>query len=388
MKKILEAISNIKYGEIEITTPEKKIYKFCGKTKHPKAKLEIKSHKSINKILSKGSLGFAESYLEGYVKTEDLKSLMIFFIKNEKHIKIIFKKNFFARFLSYIRKKLNENTIKQNKKNISYHYDLGNNFFKYWLDKDLTYSSGIYNRKKNNLEAAQTNKLEKICKLLKLKKNHHILEIGCGWGSFAIYAAKKYKCKITCITLSNNQYLFVKRKIKKLDLNKYINVKLIDYRNLKGKFDGIASIEMFEAVGEKYWDLYFKRINDLLKPNGFAAFQIITINNKRFLNYKKNNIDFIQKYIFPGGMLPSKEILQKIILRNDLLQISMKDFGKDYSKTLREWFIRFRNSWKSIKPLGFDDRFKRMWEYYLNYCETGFELGTLNLVQIGVKKKK
>ena len=158
MKKILEAISNIKYGEIEITTPEKKIYKFCGKTKHPKAKLEIKSHKSINKILSKGSLGFAESYLEGYVKTEDLKSLMIFFIKNEKHIKIIFKKNFFARFLSYIRKKLNENTIKQNKKNISYHYDLGNNFFKYWLDKDLTYSSGIYNRKKNNLEAAQTNK--------------------------------------------------------------------------------------------------------------------------------------------------------------------------------------------------------------------------------------
>ena len=238
------------------------------------------------------------------------------------------------------------------------------------------------------MEKAQINKFEKICKLLKLKSNHHILEIGCGWGSFAIYVAKKYKCKVTCITLSKRQFLYVKNKVQNLNLKKKINVKLIDYRNLEGKFDRIASIEMFEAVGEKYWELYFKKIKQLLKPNGFAAFQIITIQNKRFLNYKKNNLDFIQKYIFPGGMLPSKEILQKIILRNGLSQTSMKDFGKDYSKTLREWFLRFRNSWKSIKHLGFDERFKRMWEYYLNYCETGFEQGTLDVVQIGIKNKE
>ena len=368
--------------------PEKKKYFFQGETKHPKASVEIKSYKSVNKILSKGSLGFAESYLDGHIKTHNLKSLMMFFVKNEKYLDFIFKKNFFLRFKNFIKKKLTENTINQNKKNISYHYDLGNDFFKHWLDKNLTYSSAIYNGKKSDLETAQINKLENICKLLKLKPYHHILEIGCGWGSFAIYAAKKYKCKITCITLSERQCYYVKKKINDLNLNNKINVQLIDYRNLRGKFDRIASIEMFEAVGEKYWDLYFKRIKELLKPNGFAAFQIITINNKRFSNYKKNNLDFIQKYIFPGGMLPSKEILQKIILRNGLLQTSINGYGKDYSKTLREWFVRFKNSWKSIKPLGFDDRFKRMWEYYLNYCETGFELGTLDLVQISLKNKK
>tara|TARA_Y100000590_G_scaffold280110_1_gene314651 strand:+ start:2278 stop:3444 length:1167 start_codon:yes stop_codon:yes gene_type:complete len=388
MKKFLKQISNIQYGEIEIITPDKKKYKFFGNTKEPKAQIEIKSHKSINKILSGGSLGFAESYLDGHIRTKNLKTLMTFFVKNEKYLSFIFRKNIFIKILTFIRKKLTENTIYQNKKNISYHYDLGNDFFKYWLDKNLTYSSGIYNGEKNDLETAQINKLEKICKLLKLKPNHHILEIGCGWGSFAVYVAKKYKCKVTCITLSKRQLLYVKNKVKNLNLSKKINVKLIDYRNLEGKFDRIASIEMFEAVGEKYWDVYFKKIKQLLKPNGFAAFQIITIQNKRFLNYKRNNLDFIQKYIFPGGMLPSKEILQKIILRNGLLQTSMKDFGKDYSKTLREWFVRFRNSWKAIKHLGFDERFKRMWEYYLNYCETGFEQGTLNVVQIGIKNKE
>ena len=388
MNEFLNQISKIKYGKIEIITPEKKKYKFFGNTKEPQAKIEIKSYKSINKILSNGSLGFAESYLDGHIQTEDLKTLMTFFVKNEKYLNFIFKKNLFIRILSYIRKKLTENTIYQNKRNISYHYDLGNDFFKHWLDKNLTYSSGIYSTEKNDLETAQINKLEKICKLLKLKSNHHILEIGCGWGSFAIYVAKKYKCKVTCITLSKRQFLYVKNKVQNLNLKKKINVKLIDYRNLEGKFDRIASIEMFEAVGEKYWDLYFKKIKQLLKPNGFAAFQIITIQNKRFLNYKKNNLDFIQKYIFPGGMLPSKEILQKIISRNGLSQTSMKDFGKDYSKTLREWFLRFRNSWKSIKHLGFDERFKRMWEYYLNYCETGFEQGTLDVVQIGIKNKE
>ena len=213
MKILLNKISRIKYGEIEIITPEKKKYKFSGETKEPKAYLEIKSYKSIKKILNNGSLGFAESYLEGYINTNNLKSLMIFFLKNEKYLNFIFKKNIFVRFINSIKKKLNENTILQNKKNISYHYDLGNDFFKHWLDKNLTYSSGIYKKKQSNLEEAQINKIEKICKLLKLKPNHNVLEIGCGWGSFAIYAAKKYKCKITCITLSEKQYKYVKKKL-------------------------------------------------------------------------------------------------------------------------------------------------------------------------------
>tara|TARA_B100000029_G_scaffold511304_1_gene604974 strand:+ start:4156 stop:5331 length:1176 start_codon:yes stop_codon:yes gene_type:complete len=387
MKNFLNKISNFEFGKIKIKTPDKKEYNFYGNKKGPKAEIIIKSKKSISKILDKGSLGFAESYLEGYIQTNDLKTLMLFFAKNEKYLNGVLKKNIFTKFKNFIRKKLTENSIKQNKKNISYHYDLGNDFFKHWLDKNLTYSSGIYEKKIKSLEEAQINKLEKICSMLKLKKHHHLLEIGCGWGSFAIYAAKKYKCKITCITLSEKQFLYVKEKIKKFNLNKKIDIQIIDYRNLKGKFDRIASIEMFEAVGEKYWNLYFKKIKELLNPNGIAAFQIITIDKKRFVNYKKN-LDFIQKYIFPGGMLPSKEILQKIINRNNLLELSVNNFGKDYSKTLKEWLIRFKNSWGYIKPLGFDDKFKRMWEYYLNYCEIGFDIGTLDLVQISVKNKK
>ena len=388
MKKILNQISKIKYGQIEIITPENKKYKFSGITKKPKAILKINSYESINKIINNGSLGFAESYLEGHIKTKNLSSLLTFFIKNENYINFFYKKSFLEKIMGFFRKKLTENTLKQNKRNISYHYDLGNDFFKKWLDKDLTYSSAIYGNGKKNLENAQINKHEKICKLLKLKPKHHLLEIGCGWGSFAIYAAKKYKCKITCITLSKKQFLYVKKRVSELKLNNKIKIKLIDYRSLNGKFDRIASIEMFEAVGEKYWDTYFKKVKELLKPNGLAALQIITINNKRFLKYKEINIDFIQRYIFPGGMLPSKEILQKIILKNGFLQTSINDFGKDYSRTLKEWFIRFRNSWKSIKSLGFDEKFKRMWEYYLNYCQTGFEQGTLNVVQIGIQNKK
>ncbi len=387
MDNFLNKIADFEFGKIKIVTPDGKKYNFQGKRDGPETEIIIKSQKSINKILDKGSLGFAESYLDGNIETKDLKSLMLFFAKNEKYLNGVLKKNIFLRFSNYFRKKLTENTIKQNKKNISYHYDLGNDFFKYWLDKNLTYSSGIFVEKNKSLEKAQINKLEKMCNLLKLKKEHHLLEIGCGWGSFAIYAAKKYKCRVTCITLSEKQFLYVKRKIKNLNLNKKINIQIMDYRNLKGKFDRIASIEMFEAVGEKYWNLYFKKIKELLNPNGIAAFQIITINKNRFIDYKKN-LDFIQKYIFPGGMLPSKEILKKIINENDLLEFSINNFGKDYSKTLKEWLIRFKKSWKHIKPLGFDNRFKRMWEYYLNYCETGFDVGTLDLIQIGVKNKK
>ena len=385
MRTFLNKLSKIEYGKIKILTPDNKTYKFSGLKDGPNADLKLNSYKSIKKILSNGSLGFAESYLDKDLETTNLKKLLSFSIKNERQLDFIFKKSFFSFITNKIFKKLKENSLNQNKKNISYHYDLGNNFFEKWLDNNLTYSSGIYGSS-SNLEAAQINKFKKICSLLKINSKHHLLEIGCGWGSFATFVAKKYKCKVTCITLSKKQFAYVKEKIKKLGLEKRIIVKLIDYRIIDGKFDRIASIEMFEAVGEKYWNLYFKKINQLLKPNGIAALQIITVNNNRYYSYKKN-LDFIQKYIFPGGMLPSKNIVKEIILKNMLLA-SNKSYAKDYVKTLQECLKRFKKSWPKIKVLGFNNKFRRKWEYYLNYCETGFEFGTLDLVQFEIKKRK
>jgi cyclopropane-fatty-acyl-phospholipid synthase len=275
----------------------------------------------------------------------------------------------------------NKNTKNQAKKNISFHYDLGNKFYEYWLDKTMTYSSAIFNNKSIELEAAQNNKYKKLAELSAIKNGDQILEIGCGWGGFAEFIGNNYDCNLTAVTISREQYEYTKKRIFDANLSHKIEVLLCDYRNITGKFDKIVSIEMFEAVGKQYWNTFFKKIENILKPKGSISLQLITIDDNIYDVYKTNP-DFIQKYIFPGGMLPSDKILKELINKTSLKINSIDSFSKDYAKTLNIWNKEFNKKWDKIEKLGFDENFKLLWNYYLSYCEGGFLSKNIDLKQI------
>ena len=291
-------------------------------------------------------------------------------------------------FLKYLHNKYlhfkNRNTKIQAKKNISYHYDLGNQFYRYWLDKSMTYSSAIFSNQYDKLELAQKNKYKKLAELSNIKNGDTILEIGCGWGGFSEFLGNNYNCKITAITISKEQFNFAKKRIEEANLSKKVSVLFCDYRNIEGKFDKIVSIEMFEAVGKDYWNVFFDKIKSILKPNGNIGLQLITIDDKIYDVYEKNP-DFIQKYIFPGGMLPSFKILENILNNNSLYIESVNSYANDYAKTLSLWKQEFNKNWENIEKLGFDETFNRMWNYYLSYCEGGFLSKNIDLKQINLK---
>jgi len=266
---------------------------------------------------------------------------------------------------------MKKNTKFRSKKNISHHYDLGNNFYNKWLDRSMTYSSAYFEKENQDLFDAQLNKYKKISEALNLNENSKVLEIGCGWGGFSSYAAKNFKSQIDAITISKAQYEYASKKIQKEGLSEKVSIKFKDYRDIEKKYSNIASIEMFEAVGKRYWESYFNIVKNSLTSSGKAALQIITIDEKRSFNYQ-NHPDFIQQYIFPGGMLPTKNELNIITEKVGLDFQEIKSFGLSYAKTLNLWNNEFQNSWQDLVKLGFNDRFKRMWEFYLSYCETGF----------------
>jgi cyclopropane-fatty-acyl-phospholipid synthase len=278
------------------------------------------------------------------------------------------------------------NTKSKSKKYISKHYDLGNEFFSLWLDKSLTYSSAVYKSDKDDLEIAQRNKFQELINLMNIKDGNKVLEIGCGWGGFAEFLAKNYDVSVDCITISKNQYEFTKKKIFNSGLNNKVNVKFLDYRDLKEKYDHVASIEMIEAVGEKYMDQYFGTIKNVLNYNGTAAIQGIVIKDDLFERYRANE-DFIQKYIFPGGFLPSIKFMENIIKKNDLKLEKINTYSDDYARTLATWRENFLGVWEKISPLGFDEYFKRMWEFYLSYCEGGFKSRNINLIQFSMSNR-
>ena len=287
--------------------------------------------------------------------------------------------------IAYLRIKhfLNRNS-KGSKKNISFHYDLGNKFYKYWLDKSMTYSSALFKDKKQNLYDAQINKYKNLTALCGIKPGEHVLEIGCGWGGFSSFLAKEVNAKVKAITISKKQFESVKKKIHEEKLGESVEVNLTDYRDVRGQYDHIVSIEMFEAVGEKYWQLYFDTLKKNLKSNGNIGLQTITIDNNFFKTYRKFP-DFIQTYIFPG-MLPSVEEIKKITNSIGLNIMEEKMFGPDYARTLKYWKESFNHSWTSIRNIGFDNTFRRLWEYYLSYCEGGFRSGNINVGQFLIKK--
>ena len=378
LSDIGEKISN---GKLTITLPNNESLEFFGKG-DLESNLKLNSYMPILRTITSGHVGFAESYLKGEWTSSDLESLLEIMVTNlpeafSAKSKIHLTYN---RIIHFFR----ENTKSRAKKNIQYHYDLGNDFYKLWLDETMTYSSAIFKNEKESLTEAQENKYQLLIDSLGIKSHHKVLEIGCGWGGFAEYAAKKVGCTIKGITISPSQLKFATNRIKELNLDNKVSLELCDYRDLKGKYERVVSIEMIEAVGEKYWRNYFKKIKDVLKKDGLAGIQVILINNKSYQKYSKS-VDFIQKYVFPGGMLPSQEKLNENYVNAGLIEINSHSFGKSYAKTLTIWHKEFLNSLSSIKKLGFDIKLERIFKYYFSYCKAGFNSEKIDVAQKIIK---
>ena len=374
LKSIIDnSFKKISFGSIKITYPDKHFYKYGDDNDY--AELEIHSWKAIWLCITKGDIGLAESYFKNYLSTPDISKLMIFFSYNLNEIKTIAGGRKYLKMFYHLKHALNKNTVKGSKNNIQAHYDLGNDFYSLWLDKTMTYSSALFDDQKISLSEAQEMKYQKIIDSLELKSGDHILDIGCGWGGFMEYAASK-GYNVTGITISDEQYNFSKKRLKKYISN--TNVIKKDYRELDMKFDAVVSIEMFEAVGKEFWKSYFLKIKSFLKPNKKALIQTITIDNKYF-NFYENNIDFIQSYIFPGGMMASEHKLEMITNNCNLTMIKKRSFAQDYAKTLDLWHEQFLTNWEKISNLGFNGRFKKIWSFYLMYCKAGFLSKRINV---------
>ena len=380
---ILNGIKKFPYGSIILEWPNGNINKIKAPQDGPNAKLIIHDNQVAKEIIKGGSVKFAELYISKKVSTDNLTNLIHYFAVNndqaESTLKISFIKNLFNKFIHF----QNKNTKNQAKKNISRHYDLGNKFYEYWLDKSMTYSSAIFHEKSIEIEDAQNNKYKRLAELSSINNGDEVLEIGCGWGGFAEFLGKNYDCKVTAITISEEQFKFATRRIAEAKLAEKVKIVFCDYRNLSGKFDKIISIEMFEAVGSEYWNTFFKKVESVLKPKGSISLQLITIDDKIYDVYKVNP-DFIQKYIFPGGMLPSMKVLKNILGNTSLNIKSIDSYANDYAKTLNIWNKQFNQNWSKIEKLGFDERFKLLWNYYLSYCEGGFLSKNIDLKQINL----
>jgi len=382
---VFKILRDIEHGYLEITKYNGELLKFGNPNSPLKSVLKIKKPNFTFNLIKGGSVGFAESYMRDEFETDNLSNLIEITARN---IKIIYKFSGLLDFpmVNYVKNIFIKNTRGRSKDNISKHYDLGNEFFALWLDKTLTYSSAIFDERNKDLSNAQNNKYQKLIDLIKPNNGDKILEIGCGWGGFAEYLGKKYDVKLDCITISKKQFEYAKKRIHECGLNEKVNIEIKDYRDLKNKYNSIASIEMIEAVGQNYLESYFKTIKDNLSDDGRAAIQAITIDDNMFDRYK-NKTDFIQKYIFPGGFLPSKNIINKYVSENGLAIKSYDSYADHYSDTLAIWRKEFNKKWDLIKKQGFDLTFKRMWEFYLSYCEAGFKSKNIDLIQFSLQNK-
>ena len=383
---ILKNLSNINKGLLNLQNYNGKSYNFGDEESTLKANIIIHNPKLYLNIVRGGSNALAESYIKNDFETSNLPSLIELTAKN---INITHKFSGILNISSFntiFRKFFITNTKKKSAEYISRHYDLGNEFFSTWLDRTLTYSCGIFEKPEQELEKAQINKYNKLINLINPKPGNKILEIGCGWGGFAEHLAKNYDVKLDCITISKKQFEFTKKRINKAGLNNRVKVKFLDYRDLRDKYDAIASIEMIEAVGEKYLNKYFSIIKNNLKPNGVGAIQAIVIKDELFGRYRKNQ-DFIQEYIFPGGFLPSAQSIKDYSRNTGLILKSYNSYGQHYSQTLSKWRENFINSWNNIAKQGFDNSFKKIWDFYFSYCEAGFRSKNIDLIQFSVRNK-
>jgi cyclopropane-fatty-acyl-phospholipid synthase len=382
---VFEKVQSIPRGRIDMVLPDGRRFRAEGKEPGFVAELDIHNPDIFARLIREGDLGFCEAYMDGWWSTPDLMAFMDLVHDEADEIYDGFPGQGLVRAYERLRFWLQSNSKRQARKNISYHYDLGNDFYSLWLDETMTYSSAKFETGQESMEAAQILKYASMVDQMGAQPGDHVLEIGCGWGGFAEYAAKERGLKVTGLTISQEQYNYAVERIAKAGLSDKVTFKLQDYRDETGVYDGIASIEMFEAVGEKYWPVYFKTLRDRLRPGKNATLQIITVQDRRWETYRRG-VDFIQKYIFPGGMLPSPTVLRREVEKAGLSVARSIEFGESYSQTLRRWHETFNDRWDQVAELGFDDRFRRMWNFYLTSCAATFLSRNCDVTQITVTR--
>jgi cyclopropane-fatty-acyl-phospholipid synthase len=384
-KLFLRMLSKIQRGNLHIVTPGGEVLKFGDQQLAQSVILTIHDWQACRKIMQGGDIGFAECYEAGWVSTSDLTALLRLAIQNDSALdKAIFGGKLMGLWYK-LKHLLRPNTRKGSRKNIHAHYDIGNSFYQLWLDASWTYSSAIfYGDYQISLQEAQYRKYQRIIDVLGLKEGDRVLEIGCGWGGFAEHASSR-GIHVHGVTISPSQLEIAEQRIKQLERQDLVKLELCDYRDLEGSYDAIVSIEMFEAVGEEYWPIYFKTVNQRLKAGGKALIQTITIDEARFERYRSGT-DFIQQYIFPGGMLPSPPRFVQLAQQHGLQTRDQYAFGKDYAETLRRWNHDFENNIDGIHGLGFGTAFQRIWQLYFSYCEAGFDEGRTDVFQFLLQK--
>ncbi|MGR6468118.1 class I SAM-dependent methyltransferase [Rhizobium sp. PAMB 3182] len=384
-KIMCRMVDRIQVGSITLQFPGGRSHTVAGAEPGPDATLYLKNPRPIIRLMTSGDLGFAKSYIDGDWDSPDISALLNFALLNEKALRSVIAASAIWGKVALLRHRLRRNSKRGSRRNIAYHYDLGNDFYRLWLDETMTYSSALFEEPHLTLSEAQTAKYARIVRELEIGPDDHVLEIGCGWGGFAEYAIRQTGCRVTGLTLSKEQAAFASDRLERAGLGDKSDIRIEDYRDCGGEFDKIVSIEMFEAVGEENWPVYFSAVRDRLKPGGKAMIQTITIDDERFDDYRRN-ADYIQTYIFPGGMLPSFATFRNAAGNAGLAVKDWLGFGKHYARTLLTWEQDFIAQWERIRPMGFDERFKRMWRYYLHYCAAGFQAGSINVLQFKLEK--
>ena len=373
------------FGSLTFVLPSGRELHIEGRAPGPAGTLIVHDFRFVSRVLASADIGFGEGYMAGEWDTPDLAALLEVFTQNFDRLEKLVEGNPLIRAINFLAHAFNRNSKRGARRNIYAHYDLGNAFYERWLDSSMTYSSARYEQPGQPLAEAQRNKYLALTDQIELRSGHHVLEIGCGWGGFAEFAAREIGAKVTAVTISPSQYEFARKRVFNLGLAERADIRLIDYRDVEGRFDRVASIEMFEAVGEAYWPAYFSKVHDVLAPGGRAGLQIITIRDDLFTVYRARS-DFMRKYIFPGGMLPSERRLREETDKAGLEWRTIARFGANYADTLAEWADRFDSAWEDIKTLGFDERFRRLWSFYLRYCEAAFRTGRTNVVQLSLAR--
>ncbi len=386
-KLILNLLTNMPLGSMNLTLPDGEIIKI-GNGEGVSAAVTIHNPSFFKRCVLYGDIGFGEGYVDGDWDTESITDVIKWFILNVEHAPTVSGSNVKAvalnlmKFYNRLFHSRRDNSLSGSRKNISEHYDLSNDFFALWLDPTMTYSSAYFKEENFTLEEAQKAKYQRLCEQLQLKPTDHVLEIGSGWGGNAIYMASNFGCKVTTITISEEQQKLANERVKAAGLNDKISVEIQDYRKIKGQYDKIVSVEMLEAVGARYFENYFEQCHKLLKQDGILALQVITCPDSRF-EALRDGVDWIQKHIFPGSLLPSVGAMNEAINRTgDLTLVDLKDLGLHYARTLRTWFENFNTQLEETKQLGFSDAFIRKWNYYLCYCEAAFEMRNINVMQL------